>query len=393
MSQIFDEVIDRTKTNSVKWNSREELFGSATALPMWVADMDFRNSAQIRLALHKLIDEEILGYASPSNALLESIICWQKERHQMTINKKNLLFSPGVVGALAVCVQALTSPHDGVLIHDPVYTPFSSVVQSNNRRIYRTPLIIENGQYKMDYDHIEKSFKEHSIKMFILSNPHNPGGRVWSKEELIQLIDLCIQYEVILISDEIHSDLTYTDSTIYSPISLKEEYKNWVVTLHSASKTFNLAGVKLAFYIVCNDELKEKIETVQHETEQNSISTFGMVATEAAFSKSKEWHKELMEYLEENRNLVADFFDKEFPEVFYMKPESTYLFWFDASSLHIESDKLTETFIQKGDIALNAGVAYGDSSKQFMRLNFACPRSVLKEGLQRVKKVFDSVKN
>lgn len=393
MSQNFDEIIDRSGTNSVKWDAREQLFGSATALPMWVADMDFKNSDQIRKALHELIDDQILGYALPSDSLFESIILWQKERHQMNINKENILFSPGVVGAIAVCVQALTSPHDGVLIHDPVYTPFSSVVQSNNRRIYRTPLIIENGQYKMDYDHIEKSFKEHSIKMFILSNPHNPGGRVWTKKELIQLIDLCIQYEVILISDEIHSDLTYTDSTIYSPISLKEEYKNWVVTLHSASKTFNLAGVKLAFYIVCNDELKGKIETVQHETEQNSISTFGMVATEAAFSKSIEWHKELMEYLEENRNLVIEFFDKELPEVFYMKPESTYLFWFDASSLHIEGDKLTETFIQKGDIALNAGIAYGNSSQQFMRLNFACPRSVLEEGLLRVKKVFDSVKN
>lgn len=393
MNHDFDKLIDRSGTNSVKWDAREELFGSATALPMWVADMDFQNAITIKNSLHTLIDDQILGYTLPSDSLFHSIIDWQKERHQMVISKENILFSPGVVGAIAVCVQAFTNPGDGVMIHDPVYTPFSSVVQSNGRTVYRTPLVIENGQYAMDYDHIAQTFKDQKIKLFILSNPHNPGGRVWSKKELTQLAELCVEYKVVLISDEIHSDLVYSDSTIYSPVSLKEEFKNWVVTLHSASKTFNLAGVKLAFYIVYNEEFKEKIQAVQHETEQSSVSTFGMVATEAAFSKSKDWHKELMEYLETNRKLVTEFFDQKLPGVFYMKPESTYLFWFDASTLNIDNEKLKQTFVKIGDVALNDGLSYGYSSEQFMRLNFACPISMLEEGLQRIKKVFDTLSN
>ncbi|MFC6464461.1 MalY/PatB family protein [Marinilactibacillus sp. GCM10026970] len=392
MENDFDKIINREGTNSVKWDARKALFGSATALPMWVADMDFDHPDSIKQALHELIDHSILGYALPSDQLIKSIAEWQKSRHQMTISEENLLFAPGVVGALGVCVQALTLPKEGVMIHDPVYTPFSSIVEHNGRTLYRSPLFIENGQYKMDLQHIEEMFKTHSIKLFLLSNPHNPGGRVWSREELLELTALCVTYQVVLVSDEIHSDLVYSDSTIYSPVTLDDQYKEWVVTLHSATKTFNLAGTKLAFYIVYNEEIKNKLQFVQSQTEQGGVSTFGMTATEAAFSKSEGWQKALLTYLEENRQIVMDFFDKELPDVFYMKPESTYLFWFDASILNIDSKQLKQTFVDVGDIALNDGQSYGESSGQFMRLNFACPKSVLLDGLNRIKSVFESVR-
>lgn len=389
MERIFDEIIDRSGTNSVKWDGRKLFFDSETALPMWVADMDFDNAPAIKTALHNLINQQVLGYALPSDTLYESIINWQNERHQMNIAKDQILFAPGVVGALAVCIQAFSEPGEGVMINDPVYTPFASVTESNGRKLYRSPLSISNNQYIMDLKDIEDQFSRYSIKVFLLCNPHNPGGRVWSKEELIQLTDLCIQYGVILISDEIHSDLVYSESTHYSPVALNDTYRDTVVTLHSASKTFNIAGVKLAYFIVCNDELKEKISFVQSQTEQSGISTFGMVATEAAFSESRDWHNALLEYLEDNRQYVTDFFDHELPEVRYMKPEATYLFWFDASTLKTPGEALKQLFVDIGDVALNDGTAYGESSGQYMRLNFACPRTMLEEGLKRVKKVFD----
>lgn len=392
MENDFDKIINREGTNSVKWDARKAFFGSETALPMWVADMDFDHPNSIKQALHELIDHSILGYSLPSKHLVKSIAEWQKSRHQMKISEENLLFAPGVVGALGVCVQALTFPKEGVMIHDPVYTPFSSIVEHNGRTLYRSPLLIEDGQYKMDLQNIEETFKAHSIKLFLLSNPHNPGGRVWSKEELLELTALCVKYQVVLVSDEIHSDLVYSDSTVYSPVTLDDQYKEWVVTLHSATKTFNLAGTKLAFYIVYNEEIKNKLQFVQSQTEQGGVSTFGMTATEAAFSKSEDWQKALLTYLEENRQIVMDFFDKELPDVFYMKPESTYLFWFDASILNIDSMRLKQTFVDIGDIALNDGQAYGESSGQFMRLNFACPKSVLLDGLNRIKAVFESVR-
>ncbi|WP_208559351.1 MalY/PatB family protein [Marinilactibacillus kalidii] len=390
MNSQFDEIVKRAGTNSVKWDGREAIFGSETALPMWVADMDFDHPNTIKQALHDLIDSSILGYAMPSTQLVHAIADWQKERHHMDVTEDNLLFSPGVVGALAVCVQALTDPKDGVMIHDPVYTPFASVVESNNRTLYRSPLFIRDGQYKMDFDHIEHLLSTQPIKLFLLSNPHNPGGRVWSKAELIKLVNLCIKYQVKLVSDEIHSDLVYSSVSMFSPVTLSEGYKDWVITLHSATKTFNIAGTKLAFYIVYNEEIKNKLQFVQSQTEQSHVSTFGMVATEAAFTRSSEWHLGLMQYLEKNRAVVTDFFEQELPTIFYMIPESTYLFWFDASALNLKSDELKDAFIKLGDIALNDGQAYGHTSGQFMRLNFACPTAVLLEGLSRIKKVFDS---
>ncbi|MER2064272.1 MAG: PatB family C-S lyase, partial [Alkalibacterium sp.] len=331
----FEKIIDRRQTSCVKWDRVEKVFGSDKVLPMWVADMDYDNANTIKDTLRKMINDEILGYTFPPDSLYTSIIDWQKDKHKMRVEKEHILLSPGVLSSLAVAVQAFTHPGDSVLIHDPVYPPFHSMVNKNGRNVFRTSLKIKNGQYTMDYLDIEKQFKENNVKLFVLSNPHNPGGRVWSKEELVRLVDLCKAYEVVLISDEIHSDLVYREQTCLSPVTLNESYKDWVVTLHSATKTFNLAGVKTSFVIIFSDELKERFVKVQEETELDVVNTFGMRATEAAFSKSRDWHEALMNKLEVNRSIVTDFFDKELPNVSYMKPESTYLFWFDASRLGV----------------------------------------------------------
>lgn len=389
----FEKIVDRKQTNCVKWDRAEAIFGSADVLPMWVADMDFDNARPIKESLRKMIDDEVLGYTFPPDSLFSAIGNWQNDKHNMPADKENILLSPGVLSSIAVAVQAFTDQGDSVLIHDPVYPPFYSMVNKNERDVHRTSLALKDGQYTMDFDDIEQQFKDKQIKLFILSNPHNPGGRVWTKDELVTLVELCKTYQVILISDEIHSDLVYSDQTCLSPVTLDDSYKDWVVTLHSATKTFNLAGVKTSFILVFNDKLKEQLVKVQEETELDIVNTFGMRATEAAFSESRDWHESLIKKLEANRSIVTDFFDKELPDVPYMVPEATYLFWFDASSLGVADEKLRETFAEVGKIGLNDGISYGPSGKSHMRLNFAVPESLLMDGLTRIKTVFDHYSN
>lgn len=389
----FNKKVDRRNTGSVKWDRAEQLFGSKDVLPMWIADMDYSSPESITRALTKIVQNDVLGYTFPEDSLYQSIIDWQAEYHGMNLEKEHILFSPSVLTSIAVTIQALSDENDGVLIHDPVYAPFSSMVKKNNRKVYRSNLLLEDNKYVMDFNDIDKQMSEHNIRLFILSNPHNPGGRVWSQSELEQLINLCIKHNVILISDEIHSDLVYEPNKVVSPVTLNSDNKKWVVTLHSATKTFNLAGVKASFIIVLDDTLKEKIEKIQQQTENDVINTFGMCATEAAFNRSRDWHKELLNYLSKNRETIIDFFDTQLPEVQYMVPESTYLLWFDASQLTIENDKIKQAFIDKGKIALNDGLSYGDNAPSYMRLNFAVPEEVLLEGLNRIKEVFEAFKN
>lgn len=385
----FNKLVNRKNTGSIKWDKAERLFGSKDVLPMWVADMDFPNPKPVKEALTHMINNEVLGYTFPQDSLYQSIIDWQAEHHGMALKRNHISFSPGVLSSIAVAVQAFSEEGDGVLIHDPVYTPFSSMVKKNNRVVYRSNLLIKENKYTMDFADIDKQLAESNIKLFILSNPHNPGGRVWSKDELERLVSLCIKHNVLLISDEIHSDLVYAPYKVTSPVTLKESYKKWVITLHSATKTFNLAGVKASFIIVLDQGLKAKIKTIQQQTELDIINSFGMCATEAAFSLSGEWHRELLNYLNDNRRLIMDFFDTHLPDVPYMVPESTYLFWFDASKLNIESKKIKQAFADGGKIGLNDGLSYGDNAPSYMRLNFAVPQSVLSEGLNRINKVFE----
>lgn len=386
----FDKIINRKNTGSLKWDKVEALFGDDTALPMWIADMDFENPTPIKEALTRLIDEQILGYTFPEDSLYDSIIKWQAEHHNMTLTKEHILFSPGVLSSIAIVIQALTDPSDNILIHDPVYTPFSTMVEKNNRTVYRSALITYEGQFKMDFDDIELKLKSLDIKLFILSNPHNPGGRVWSEKELKTLVELCIKYDVKLISDEIHSDLVYKGYTCISPVTLDERYKKVIITLHSATKTFNIAGIKTSFIMVFDKELIRKISAIQHQTELDSVNTFGMHATEAAFSESDEWREDLLHYLENNRETILTFFDQHLSEVYYMIPEATYLFWFDASALGFEPHRLQNLFVKEGKIALNDGISYGPNGQAYMRLNFAVPHSVLMDGLKRIKSVFVS---
>lgn len=389
MDWNFDEIIDRQEHNSIKWGSSKQLFGDEAILPMWVADMDFANPPMVLDELKKIVDHRILGYAFPPDSLYQAIIDWQKERHNMQLNAHDILFSPGVVPSIALLIQTFTKEEDAVMIHDPVYNPFEHMVTLNDRKAIRSPLMIADGLFNMDFENIEQQFKQEKVKLFVLSNPQNPGGRVWTKQELTQLADLCQKYHVLLCSDEIHGDLVYQPEEFISVVTINENYKDFVITLTAATKTFNLAGIKNSMIFVQNESLREALVQTQAKSEQNTINTFGYAATEAAFKSGGLWLEELITYLKTNLDTICAFFDTELPEVFYMKPQGTYLFWFDCSTLDLLDEQLTQHFAQVGKIGLNAGSAYGPRGKQFMRLNFAAPHATVVEGLKRIKYAFD----
>lgn len=388
----FDNLINRKGTNSVKWDSVEEMFGMKDLLAMWVADMDFEPSKAIRDDLTNFSANEILGYVTPSESFYESIIHWFNNKHNLNLTKDNVLLSPGVISSIGAAIQAFSSEQDGILIHDPVYPPFSSIVTSNNRQLYKSELIIENGKYLMNFKDIEHYFKHNAIKLFILSNPQNPSGRVWTKDEIERLVELCLEYNVILLSDEIHSDLTYKGFNPTSPLSLGEKYYNNAVIFHSATKTFNIASTKLSLVFIKDPELIQKFQDIQAKTAQSNVNTFGLIATEAAFSKSNDWYKDLMNYLSENRQIVMDFFDQELPNVEYLPPQSTYLFWFNPETIDVPKDKLNQLFVKEGKIALNDGLSYGENGAGWLRFNFGTPKENVVEGLKRIKTVFDKHK-
>ena len=390
MNDIFNQIVDRNDTCSIKWDQREELFNHSDVLPMWVADMDFKSPQPVLDSLSTLLEKGVLGYTFPTDSIYEAIMDWQKNKHHLSLKKEDILFSPGVVPSLGLVVQALTQEGDSVLIHDPVYPPFAEIVEKNNRNLVRSSLLIEDGKYTMDLNEMETLIKEQDVKMFFLCHPHNPGGRVWTKEELIQVSDLCLRNDVLLVCDEIHGDLVYPDVEFLSPVTLNPAYEDIIITLASVTKTFNLAGIKNSMIFVLNKDLREKITNEIEKLECCAINSFGLAGTESALREGEEWLNDFLEVMLQTRELVTAYFDEHLPNVFYMVPEATYLLWFNVSSLGIEDAELTQHFADVGKIGLNDGISYGPHGSQFMRLNFAAPQSVVVDGLNRIKKVFES---
>lgn len=390
MESKFDEIIDRTNQLDIKWGQSEKVFGSIDVLPMWIADMDFASPKPVLDALKSLLDSRILGYTAPPDTLYQAIIDWQKERHHMELTKEAILFSPGVVPSIALIIQTFTKENEAIMIHDPVYTPFSNMITLNHRRCVRSTLIIEQNQFKMDFFEMEKQMVEQQVKLFILCNPQNPGGRVWSKEELIQLAELCKKHQILIISDEIHGDLIFQPYQLASLVTLDLSYQEFVITLSAATKTFNLAGIKTSMIYVQNKFLADQLKLAQAKMEQSNLTTFGYIGTETALTKCSPWLTDLLQYLSENLEIICAFFDKELPDVSYMKPQGTYLFWFDCSSLNMTDAELAAHFATVGKIGLNAGAAYGPAGSHYMRLNFAAPKSLIIEGLNRIKLAFEN---
>ncbi|WP_026558979.1 MalY/PatB family protein [Bacillus sp. J37] len=381
----FDKVINRKQTDSVKWDYTKKIFGVENVLPMWVADMDFSVPEEVIAALHSRVDHGIFGYTMPGTNMEKAVQSWLKKRHRWEIDPKTISYSPGIVTAISLAIHAFTSHDEKIVVQPPVYYPFFEIAQKHKREVLYNKLILnEDFRYEIDFNDLEAKLSDEKTKLFILCNPHNPSGRVWSREELTKIGDLCIKHNVIIISDDIHSDLLLFGSR-YTPIaSIREDIANQTVTCIAPSKTFNLAGLQSSLVLIPNDSLKRRYHDVQQLFGLLSINTIGADAMEAAYSYGEKWLDELLPYLEENVVIIEDYLKEHLPQVKVMRPEATYLVWLDARSLNKTDKELQELLLKKGKLALHIGSKFGANGEGFLRMNIACPKSTIIEGMERL---------
>ncbi|AIF44013.1 MalY/PatB family protein [Virgibacillus sp. SK37] len=386
---LFDMIQDRLNTRSVKWDMRKAVFNTDEVLPMWVADMDFKAPQQVLDALANRAEHGVFGYTAVDQDVKDSIVNWLHKRHNWTINDEWLSFSPGVVTSLHMAIQALTNPGDKVIIQTPVYTPFFNVVNSHDRQLVKNPLSYKNNYYTIDFEDLEEKMKQ-GAKALILCSPHNPVGRVWSREELERIADLCIKHDVICIADEIHGDLTLSGNKHIPFASISEKIADRTITCMAPSKTFNLAGLQASYIVTANKEMREKIDKCFSNQGLGMLNTMGNVALEAAYLHGEQWLDELLEILERNKNYVVEMLNKHKTGLKVVQTEGTYLLWIDCSDLNMNTDELKAFMITEAKVGLNPGASYGVEGNQFMRMNIACPKATLEEGVNRLIKAIQS---
>lgn len=379
----FNLVHNRKNTRSVKWDMLQPIFQTNDILPMWVADMDFQAPQEINDALIDRAKHGIWGYTIVDNDVKEPIINWLHKRHNWQIDHSWLSFSPGVVTSLQVAVEAFTEPNDKILIQTPVYTPFYDIIESHQRTVVKNPLVLQDQQYQIDFNDFEEKLQT-GVKAFILCSPHNPVGRVWTKEELIRMSDLCIKYDVLILSDEIHSDLVFPNYTHIPIASLSDEVSQQTITCMSPSKTFNLAGLQASYIITENRSKRAKLNQHLDKYNLGQLNTMGNVGLEAAYKHGEAWLDQLIKVLEMNRDFVITTIETQTNELKVIQPEGTYLMWIDCSGLGMDSKSLHKFMIKKAKVGLNTGLSYGIEGDQFMRINIACPPTTLKDGMNRI---------
>ena len=376
----FDKVVNRRNTNSAKWDMETD-----DILPLWVADMDFEVAPEISKALKKRAEHPIYGYVKMSDEYYDSIINWVKRRHAWDIKKDWIVFSPGIVPGINLIVNALTEPQDKVILQTPVYYPFYGAIENNGCTILKNPLKFENGRYEMDFEDLEEKFKDPKVKLMILCSPHNPTGRVWTKDELTKLGELCIKNNVTVISDEIHSDLIYEPNKHTPFASISDNFKNNSVVCISPSKTFNLAGLQISSLIIPDEKLRRKVLKVMERSVPLWPNAFGIEASIAAYNEGEAWLKELMEYLNGNLEFLEEHINENMPKIKVIKPVGTYLVWLDFTSLSMTPKELKDFMLKNAKVWLDDGYIFGEEGNGFERINIACPRSTLKEALVRIK--------
>ncbi|MGM0409590.1 MAG: MalY/PatB family protein [Bacillota bacterium] len=391
MTFDFSKKIDRRGSNSVKWDMVEENFGRKDLLPMWVADSDWPTAPAIIEAIKKRSEHGVFGYTFPAKELKETIVNWVSKHYNWDIKKEWIVFSNGVVPSLNIAVNSFTNPGDEVVIQSPVYYPFYSAVTNNGCQIVNNQLKESNLEYSFNFDDLREKLKDKArsqsrAKALILCNPHNPVGRVWSEKELRELGKICIENNLKIISDEIHSDFIY-DNNKHIPIaSINSDFRENTLTFMAPSKTFNIAGLNSSFAIIPNKNLRKEFE-INKNGLVGSGNIFGLVAMKAAYSKGEEWLKEQLDYLEENRDFAVDYINNNISEIKTKKIEGSYLLWLDCRDLNLSQEELKDLFINKVKVALDPGDWFGKGGEGFMRLNLACPRDTLKEGLEKIKGV------
>ena len=383
MKYDFDEIIPRRGTNSYKWDSA----GDADILPMWVADMDFRTAPPVVEALRKRVEHGIFGYVRVPDAYYAAVTNWFARRHDWQIEKEWIIYTTGVVPALSAVIKALTAPGDKVMVQTPVYNCFFSSIRNNGCGMIANPLIYRNGTYQIDFADLEQKAAAPNVKVLLLCNPHNPAGRVWTKQELTRIGDICIRNNVWVIADEIHCELVFPGHTYIPFASISQEFLMHSVTCTSPSKAFNLAGLQIANIISADTDMRMKIDKAINVNEVCDVNPFGVEALMAAYNDSEEWLEELKQYLFANYSYLRAYFAEYLPEFPVSILEGTYLVWVDCSVLNQSSDEIVKTLLEKEKLWVNKGSLYGETGEGFIRINIACPRQQLIEGLNRLRRV------
>ena len=390
MKYNFDEVIDRRDTNAVKLERCKALFGTEDVLPLWVADMDFRTPDFIIDAIQKRLEHPILGYTMPSKSFYSASISWIKEHHDWNIQRDWFGFLPGIVPGLSFAVQSLTKPGDEIIVQPPVYYPFFHVIEKNHRVLVQNQLKEENGKFVMDFDDLEKKFTS-KTKLFILCNPHNPGGRVWTIDELRRFTAICEKHQVTIVSDEIHADMVLPGKTKHTPLATVSAWSEQnTVTFMAPTKVFNMPGLISSAYIIPNAELRHRFVEFLEASEMNSGNMFAYTAAVAAYENGDEWRKQMLDYVQGNIDFVADFLKKNVPQIKPMIPEASFLVWLDCKDLGMETDELHKFFSLKAGLGLNKGTIFGPGGEYHLRLNVACSRSILEKAMKQLQEAVNS---
>ena len=393
MKYNFDEIIKRSKRNSRKWNSKyyKEVFNNQDdLLAMWIADMDFRASDGIQNRLKKLVEHGIYGYGAADDEYYDAIIRWNKVRNNWEVPREAIMYTPGIVPAINYILQTYTKEQDNVMIFTPVYGPFKRSILNNKRGLVICPLLKdENNNYSIDFENMEKLMKEKSVKMVIFCSPHNPVGRVWKMEELEKVAEISLNNKALMVCDEIHSDLIFGDNKFISYGNLPEKYRDNGIICNAVSKTFNLAGMQVSNVIIFNNILREKYKNTMGLYNVVSPNAFAIEAVKGAYLESDEWYAEMLEYIWQNILFAKKYIDENIPKLKFNIPEGTYLGWIDFNGYGVYGKNLEDLFEEKLKIAIDYGHWFGEEGKGFIRMNFACPREVVVEALERIKKYFE----
>lgn len=385
MKYDFSQVIERNNTLSIKYDFAKERKKPSDLLSLWVADMDFPVAQEIKDALIERCNHGIFGYSEVKTPYYEVIAKWYQEKFNWSTKKQWLVKTPGVVAAIANAIRAFTNIGDAVLIQKPVYYPFFLTIEDNQRKVVNNSLVYKNGRYEMDFVDFEEKIISHKVKLFVLCSPHNPVGRVWNKEELLKIGDICLKHKVIVVADEIHADFVYHGHQHQVFANLKTEYQEITVTCTAPSKTFNIAGLQVSNIFIANENLRKKFKQELKKTANADINVMGLIACQAAYSQGEDWLRQVKIYIAENLEYVKTFLRDNLPQVKLVEPEGTYLLWLDFRELNLTEEELEDLIINKAKLWLDGGTMFGTEGVGFQRINIACPQKILIQAFTQLK--------
>ncbi|MGI6706145.1 MAG: MalY/PatB family protein [Clostridia bacterium] len=391
MKYDFDTIIDRRNTNCVKYDFMEEHDRPKDVIPLWVADMDFQTAPAIIERLKRIVEHGIYGYSGVKADYFKAVERWFSSRFAWKVQEDWLVRTPGVVYAIATSIQALTKEKDAVLIQQPVYHPFRSTVLVNHRRLVNSPLVLRDGRYEIDFEDFENKIREENVKLFILCSPHNPVGRVWTREELTKIGEICLRHQVIVVSDEIHSDFIYPGHSHTVFASIDEAFAQNSITCTAPSKTFNLAGLQVSNIFIPNEELRKRFTDEMKKAGIGGLNVMALAACQAAYEEGEEWLEQLKSCLYENLQFIRRFLKEKLPQIRLIEPEGSYLIWLDFRGLGLNKEDLEDFIVNKAGLWLNAGDMFGREGEGFQRMNIACPRAILERTFHQLEEAVNSL--